>query len=549
MDRERAETFLRLLAEEELRRVTAYRRDSAPPPDVPDGEREAAALLRRPVAAAMLRDLPDQQREAVTLQYHTGLSEAETAATMRISRRAVKFHTDHGISMLRAELEMRSHVRVRKVAQVLTGVGALDGQVADQILDDLARALTARQAHLAASRMGWLARWSLPRGRLTVAGSGRTRLPGPAGPRACPGRVVPLGQLIAFGGAGVAGELHLLSYARVASGPQLSVFARTRDQSGLWEPSGPRLFDPFTATDDRGTSYQVTIRDIGSPVLGWTLMLTPDPPHDPRWLDLTTAPGGPAVRIDLDRQAAGSRPPDAADVTVRTAALSPAEYLLHTVAARLLAAVPPPLYDPWLHRTGPRPRALPSVTDELGDVTAALQECGALPPLSPVPGQLAALCAGLNVNGPGITAPPARDLPEPWPSLLACYRAGKTRAAPARDGCAAAAVVLPGLDGIRLAILGLHNCQDSTVVHMYATGPNTDAIHGPDDLYPWAIIWVRDSGGRWHATRTLGRSGMDHEVALRVEVVPPLSRATDWIELLAAGQRAEVRATVPLHWE
>ena len=549
MDRERAETFLRLLAEEELRRVTAWRRDSAPPPEVPDGEGEAAALLRRPAAAAMLRDLPDREREAITLQYHAGLSEAETAATMRISRGAVKAHTRHGISMLRAAPEMRSDARVRKVAQVLTGVGALDGQVADQILDDLARALTARQAHLAANRAGWLARWSSVRGRLTVAASGPTHLPGPAGRQACPGRVVPLGQLIALAGADVAGELHLLSYARVASGPQLSVFARTRDQSGLWEPAGPRLFDPFTATDDRGTGYQVTIRDIGSPVLGWTLMLSPDPPHDPRWLDLTTAPGGPAVRIDLDRQAAGSRPPDAADVTVRTAALSPAEYLLHTMAARLLAAVPPPLYDPWLHPNGPRPRALPGITGELGDVIAALQECGALPPLSPVPGQLATLCASLSVNGHGITAPPARDLPEPWLSLLACYRARKTRAAPARDGCAAAATVLPELDGIRLAILGLHNCQGSTVLHMHASGSNNGAIDELDELHAWAIIWVRDSGGRWHATRILGRSRWNDEVALRVEVVPPLSQGTAWIELLAAAQPAEVRATVPLYWE
>jgi len=548
MDRERAETFLRLLAEEELRRVTAYRRDSAPP-DVPDGEREAAALLRRPAAAAVLRDLPDRQREAITLQYHAGLSEPETAATMRISRGAVKAHTGHGISMLRAGLEMRSHVRVRKAAEVLTGVGALDGQVADQILDDLARALTARQAHLAANRMGWLARWSSARGRLTVAASGQTHLPGLAGPQACPGRVVPLGQLIAFRGADVDGELHLLSYVRVASGPQLSVFARTRGRSGLWEPSGPRLFDPFTATDDRGAGYQVTIRDIGSPVLGWTLMLSPDPPHDPRWLDLTTAPGGPAVRIDLDRRTAGRRPPDAADVRVRTAALSPAEYLLHTLAARLLAAVPAPLYDPWLHRAGPRPGALPGITDELGDVIAALQECGALPPLSPVPGQLATLCAGLGVNGHGITAPPARDLPEPWLSLLNYYRRRKTRAAPTPDGCAAAAAALPELDGIRLAILGLHNCQDSTVVHMHASGPNTDALHGPDDLYPWATIWVRDNGGRWHATRTLGRSPRPGEMALRVEVVPPLSQGTAWIELLAAGPSAELRATVPLHWE
>jgi hypothetical protein len=42
---------------------------------------------------------------------------------------------------------------------------------------------------------------------------------------------------------------------------------------------------------------------------------------------------------------------------------------------------------------------------------------------------------------------------------------------------------------------------------------------------------------------------MNGEVALRVEVVPPLSQGTAWIELLAAGQSAEIRATVPLYWE
>lgn len=83
----------------------------------------------------------------------------------------------------------------------------------------------------------------------------------------------------------------MLSYARVASGPQFSVVARTRRPSGRWEPSGPPLFDPFTATDDRGTSYQVSIRDIGSPVLGWTLMVRSGPLHDPRWLDLATTTG------------------------------------------------------------------------------------------------------------------------------------------------------------------------------------------------------------------------------------------------------------------
>jgi DNA-directed RNA polymerase specialized sigma24 family protein len=86
MNRERAETFLRLVAEAELRQLTTDPRDSAPLPDVPGAEREAAGLLRRPAVVAMLRALDDRQREAITLQYHAGLSEAETAATMRISR-------------------------------------------------------------------------------------------------------------------------------------------------------------------------------------------------------------------------------------------------------------------------------------------------------------------------------------------------------------------------------------------------------------------------------------------------------------------------------
>jgi hypothetical protein len=116
---------------------------------------------------------------------------------------------------------------------------------------------------------------------------------------------------------------------RVASGPQFSVFARTRQPSGPWEPSGPRLFDPFTATDEQGTSYQVTIRDIGSPVLGWTLMLHPDPPHDPQWLDLTTTTTGgrPAAHIGLPAAAGETRPPAAAGVTVSQTAPSPGEHL------------------------------------------------------------------------------------------------------------------------------------------------------------------------------------------------------------------------------
>ena len=190
--------------------------------------------------------------------------------------------------------------RVKRVAQVLAFVGALDEGTADQILDDFELALGARQAGQAASVPGWFTQRAAKRTRPARQGAYRLRRlagqrrPGPGTGTAArrTHAPVPLGQIVRVRGADVHGEVYLLSYARVASGPQFSVFARTCQPPGRWEPSGPRLFDPFTATDDRGTSYQVTIRDIGSPVLGWTLMLHPDPPHDPQWLDLAATTGG-----------------------------------------------------------------------------------------------------------------------------------------------------------------------------------------------------------------------------------------------------------------
>jgi RNA polymerase sigma-70 factor (sigma-E family) len=75
------------------------------PPDMPSAEHGALALLERSAVIAALRKLPDRQREALVLRYYADLSEAEIAATMGISRGAVKSHTARGMSALRAALE------------------------------------------------------------------------------------------------------------------------------------------------------------------------------------------------------------------------------------------------------------------------------------------------------------------------------------------------------------------------------------------------------------------------------------------------------------
>jgi hypothetical protein len=36
---------------------------------------------------------------------------------------------------------------------------------------------------------------------------------------------------------------------------------------------------------------------------------------------------------------------------------------------------------------------------------------------------------------------------------------------------------------------------------------------------------------------------------LWLRVVPPLDRGTPWIDVVATGQSAEVRATLPLSWK
>ncbi len=75
------------------------------PPDMPSAEHGAFAMLERDAVIKALRKLPERQREAIVLRYYADLSEADIAATMRISRGAVKSHTARGMSALRTALE------------------------------------------------------------------------------------------------------------------------------------------------------------------------------------------------------------------------------------------------------------------------------------------------------------------------------------------------------------------------------------------------------------------------------------------------------------
>ena len=86
-------------------RVVVERNAPKPAPDMPSAEHGALALLERSAVIAALQQLPVRQREALVLRYYADMSEAQIAATMGISRGAVKSHTSRAMTALRSVLE------------------------------------------------------------------------------------------------------------------------------------------------------------------------------------------------------------------------------------------------------------------------------------------------------------------------------------------------------------------------------------------------------------------------------------------------------------
>jgi hypothetical protein len=425
-----------------------------------------------------------------------------------------------------AILADRWGVRVSRVAQALTAVGALDDETAKGILDEVELARAVRHPDPVFRRFLATARTA-------------SRLPYRAPrPRAADGRVVPVGQLVPVRAGDVSGEIYLLSYARQVSRGLLTMIARSCGPSED-DPDVVFSFLDFAATDDQGNRYEMGLHGSGVSGPGeWILRLHPDPPPGLRWLDLSTGAGEPATRVDLSGPA---HPADPADATVSTGGPGPGEHLLNSVAMRLLAA------------TAAYPRQIPlylagltvgQTVEGLGDIVAALQACGAVAPSSPVPAQLAALCQQLELSGHGITTPPADRLPEPWQNVILQFMRGPQARGPARSAVVAGA--LPEVEGIGLTVLGLHHTGDRAVVFMHVSGTTGDASF---ELNTWPVIWIRDSGGWWHATRAGGSADEDREITMDVQVIPPLSRDTDWIEVIASGRSAQAHAILPVRWQ
>jgi len=430
--------------------------------------------------------------------------------------------------------------RVSSVGNALVRAGALDAGIVDAIDEDVEFALTVREPRPPRPR---------PRSRpVRMAGAAQHQTGSPrvgqmraqshawatftatstiARPGSQPRHadsLIPLDVEIPLESGGERLVLYLLAFCQGGGGGWFLVHLRRAGpplvpRRGGQFSSFVGLMNSMHMTDDTGASYQVVFRGGGNEDQGYhgRLDIVPDPSSQLRWVEITPS-SGPAVRVDLTGTGASQGPA----VTITRAAHSPGEYVLGMYAARLLC-------QGTLH-----------VARLFGDIVTALRECGALPPHSPAPGQLARLCELHDVRDHGITSSPGRDedLPEPWRI--------DTRWEPVlpypRNGFAAATIALPELDGARLTILGLINSQTQTSLHILVIGAPVDHH---DDTLP--VLWMRDDLGGWHATfpATWNRGGGESRAELTVS--PPLNRASA-VDILAFGRSAEVRTTLPLRW-
>jgi hypothetical protein len=472
-------------------------------------------------------------------------------------------------------------VKVYVVGQALTAVGALDRETVEDVLADFDLAVSLRRlhrqdpagtglhgAHPAAQLQfgspgppsALPARWA---GMAGGSPPGSTGSPEPAAPpppdhdpdQGAADRIVPIGLTVPFHQGGLSGELYLMSFAHTGAGARLIVLCgkptlSREHELGLQQAE---LFPVglFTVTDDRGSAYKLDFTHADGPEWISQINLHPAPPDGIRWLEVA-APPGPAVRVNLNPASGppGSGPEPGDEPEISAAGRSAGEQLLIMLAEELLmvAAQSSPAMRPELPALSPR--VMQAMATGLGDIIAGLEAVGVLPPLSPVPAQLAALCASLRIRGHEIAAAPADDLPEPWLSLLTYYQRRKPDTAQVRDGFAAVTAALPELDGIRLALVGLHNTQGTTVLHVLARGVRREerlGPHGVDLDFPLSF-WLRDNGGRWHAARPIGWQTGDPEHSIGLMLVPPLPRSAAWVEVRADGQSGQVRARLPLRW-
>ena len=549
---ERAETYLRMMAEAELRRALAYPRYQPPRvPGLPPAAR-SAVRLSRPLLAPLLPPVSAAARMSGSFlaSWRPSSSTAASAARQTPLGRAAEPVLWRALRVRRAVRPLlpgpgraAPHPaevaldRVRQVAGTLVWAGVISEAGAGEVLQSLMDALALR-GRLSASQMYW------PPG----GGPWGPRFPWPGADPARPlaagsVRAVSIGTALPLGPGGGLGRACLLA---LAMGPGRAVITarahlvrpgpRPRHPGPGHPGPGPEPppFGEITATDEHGVRYHAD--DSARLALGrWcvTFDLLPVPPPATRWLDIAGPGSTRPVRVELahSREPAAALPADragsAAGLPLR---LHPADQPLDSLAESWLAQVAHGRAVSESHLAG------------LTEAVAALRAVAGLTPGSPALSRLAMLAGQLGIEFPAALRSLVRPvtLPAAWVSVL-----DHRGAADGPDQGAAVAAVLPEVDGARFALAGLDSAAVSATLHAVRWGWEPRPLPGfGEQRHSW---WARDDQGRWHVARTRGgtRGGV---VDLLVEFGPALHPDARSLELIVRGPASQALVTLPLRW-
>jgi hypothetical protein len=411
--------------------------------------------------------------------------------------------------------------RLSAVADALARAGVIDQATADSIVAGLETALAARDR--------------IDPERAIMRHFRQHRRP--ARPAAGPYLAAPVGVRFPAGPETGLADVRLFSLVIAPDRAVLTVAGRLSDENLRSRHLDPwPLFgrNPPVAADDRGNRYQFHEDSGWSDDENWggILRLSPIPPAGIQWLDLTMVPGSAPVRVAVPGP---GREDEGAPGGV--AAASPAELMIESAALNLLHLAAGDGHELlWQDLSG------------VADIVTALDEVGALEPARATVGRLVTLTRHLGVAIPAAlsaAAPPGTpaELPESWRNLL--DNRGRHDGP---VGLAPAAAVLPELDRVRFALVGLRSDEAGADLDVMGWGSQVVRHYWFDSsvrLWSWS---ARDDRGRWHVAEEASSSASDHHADLTLRLVPPLHPQASSLEVTVAGQTGRATVTVPLDW-
>jgi len=577
-DRERAETYLRLQAEAELRRALAmplYK----PPRDFRRQRTIQTRLMRRrrvildrfmrqhvlAATASNQSGHASQSRAAqstaavLLIRRAASLGTAARAAAARPAAAVLKAGTRTGNQLGAASRQLRWQLRRRfrrfrrhrgyqsppaeacltrleTVAGVFAAVGAITAETEEDIVGGLRAALAARgrieqDALLDYHGFGGHTRVQSrsfgghPMGRMARGTAA------PSGPL----RAIPVGASASGEIEGVQVRVYFGALVFDHSGAALTV--RARFPAELEEQDDSHMdpvFDALnniSAVDDRGATYRADFSGGGGGSGEWDgrLQLSPAPPPGVRWLDMTV-PGAPAIRVQLDAA------PTDLQITTQQVTTTTTDRFLDAETTQLLCRRATDLN--W------------DSDDDGGDeqplfrVVSHLLAAGVLEADSLSLRRLAAAAARLDIPMPDpVAAIEPSELPADWLSLLS-----RTGCTDGPTGAIPIAVVLPETDGVQCVIVELFSDSESATVQIHARGwPEPREPYGVRDEQIW---WsARDDLGGGYLVREGGSSWGNGKADLDLEISPAINPEARVLDIILTGSVTQLTVSVPLDWQ